>query len=459
MNKLRFLLLYLLASIRRYKKIMLMFSIGIVLAIVGIYYFGSRGSKVTISEGVVGTYTEEDLPPVVTSVLSKGLVGLDESGQAIPNLAESWEITDDARLYKFKLKNNIYWLDGSEVKASDLDFRIPDVEVKAIDDKTISFKLSDSFSPFPTLLTKPLLKKNTRMGIGPYRVDALEKSTIFLKKVILISEDPDYPNLVVRFYPNEHTAKQAIRSGEVQSLLGVGDIDELVKEKPFEKMTIPNYRRLVTIFYNTKDPILSDENFRLALSFAAPSIPGEIEAQSSIPKTSWAFNPGVKNYLDNPEQAKIYLNKVKNGKDSTITLTSTSSLQHIGERVVEEWNKNGIKAVLRVESGIPQSFQALLIAQDIPADPDQYSLWHSTQLQTNISKFAEKASARIDKDLEDARKQADLEKRKSLYFDFQKNLLDSAPAAFLYFPQNKIVYLTKIQVPLQKVLELQKSTY
>ena len=99
-----------------------------------------------------------------------------------------------------------------------------------------------------------------------------------------------------------------------------------------------------------------------------------------------------------------------------------------------------------------QNFQALLITQKIPSDPDQYSLWHSTQSETNISKFS---SPRVDKDLEDGRKISDLETRKQKYQDFQKVLLDHAPATFLYFPKYKVIYLKKIEIDLMKILDLQ----
>jgi peptide/nickel transport system substrate-binding protein len=109
--------------------------------------------------------------------------------------------------------------------------------------------------------------------------------------------------------------------------------------------------------------------------------------------------------------------------------------------------------VLRVESGIPQNFQALLITQNIPADHDQYSLWHSTQKSgTNISRID---WPRIDKDLEDGRKITDPETRKQKYKDFQRILLDQAPAIFLYFPKYEVVYMKKAEKQLNEILPIQ----
>jgi peptide/nickel transport system substrate-binding protein len=183
------------------------------------------------------------------------------------------------------------------------------------------------------------------------------------------------------------------------------------------------------------------------------SMNGEEAAITSLPPASWAFNKDVKDYLDNPDAAKVALQKVKNGKDSTIALTVTSSLKSVGNQVAEAWRKNGINVSVNEESGVPQNFQALLITQKIPADPDQYALWHSTQLGgSNISQYS---SPRIDKDLEDGRKLTDLEVRKAKYQDFQKTLLDHAPATFLYFPKFHVEYQKKSESKLMEVLKLQ----
>ncbi len=410
--------------------------------------------RTSLTEGITGTYTQDNIPDIVTTLLSDSLVKIDPSGKPVPSLAQSWQVNQENTVYTFKLKPNLTWSDGTKLKSSDLNLSLPNVEVKNLDDSTIQFKLSDSFSPFPNLLKNPVFKKDTLVGTGPYQVKQMKMDSIFINKLVLSSLNKSLPQLVIRFYPNEKIAKNALRIGEVQALLGINDLSDLAQEKTLTVYGKSNFRQLVTIFYNTKDPILSDDNFRLALSFAAPSIKGETEAITSLSPNSWAFNKDVKDYLDNLTQEQTYLKKVKQGADSTITLTATTFLKDVGERVVEAWKKAGINAVLRVESGIPQNFQALLITQNIPQDPDQYSLWHSTQTQTNISKFS---NPRVDKDLEDGRKTGDIEVRTQKYQDFQKTLLDHAPATFLYFPKYNVVYMKKVESQLKKILDMQLS--
>lgn len=451
---------FILTFLKR-KKWLILSVIAAAAILAGIFYFTVAVNKQgRLKEGLVGTHEERDLPVTVLNLISKPLIRVDKTGSPSAELAENWEVNKEANVYRVKIKPGLQWNDGKPLKASEIYLAIPDVEINAVDDQTLEFKLAETFSPFTTLLTKPVLRKAPTpygfelAGVGPYAVTAIKKDGPFVKKLELEPGDKSLPEISVTFYPNEKIAKSALKLGEVQALLGTTEIGDL-NFNNLSRKEFTNYTQLVTIFLNTEDPILSDENLRIALAFGAPEIPGFEIARTPISPYSWAFNDNVRDYLANPEKAKEYLKKVQKGKEETITLTSTSSLSEIGEKVVESWNNLGLKTVTRSESGIPQNFQALLITQNIPADPDQYSLWHSTQKSTtNISRIA---SPRIDKDLEDGRKITDPETRKQKYQDFQKILLDQAPAVFLYFPKYEVVFMKKSEGELNKILPIQLS--
>ena len=470
MAKMHFYYKYLLTFISRMSskgKFQLVFFLAFII-FVGVFgFFALKYSPVffkpIVKQGIVGTYTESDLPEMVTKLLSSGLVRVDQSGVAQPDLAVSWEATNEGKVYHVKLQPNMNWVDGTPFTAS--SFSVPfrqgtgeeeeNIEQKIIDESTIEFTLPDGYSPFPTLLNRQIFKRGTWIGTGPYTISRIKKDSIYVKELVLDSPQKELPRIVVRFYPSEKTAKNALRLGEIQALMGVNEPGDLVSDRIYKLKYHTNYQQLVTIFYNTADPVLSDDNLRLALSYSAPSIAGEIEAKTSISPLSWAFNSEVKDYLGNSEAAAAAFKKVQNPeklKTETITLTATPFLKSVGDQVIAEWKKLGVNAVLRVEPGVPQNFQALLITQNIPIDPDQYALWHSTQSQTNITKYA---NPRVDKDLEDGRKNMDTAVRKQKYLDFQKVLLDHSPAAFLYFPKYNILYMKKIEPQLQQIINLQ----
>ena len=60
----------------------------------------------------------------------------------------------------------------------------------------------------------------------------------------------------------------------------------------------------------------------------------------------------------------------------------------IREAISDNWESVGIKTAVQVFSIIPSEFQVFLTIYDIPKDPDQYTIWHSTQVARNISKYS-----------------------------------------------------------------------
>ncbi len=410
----------------------------------------------SISLGFIGTYQEHDLPLEVTKFISQGLVKEGMDGRIKGGLISSWETNNDATSFKFKLREGLKWVDNTPIKSKDLEFVIPNTEIAFPDDNTILFKLKESYSPLPSLLTKPILKKGSMLGTGPYKITRIEKSRIFITKIELECIDENLPKISIRFYPTEKVAITGFNLGEVQALLGINDPKTFSDNSKVSIKQKVDYSKIVSILFNTKDNFLSSRSLRQALSFEAPKLENEQIANSPYPPYLWAYNPDSKKYLSNPEEAKNAMERAKtNISDekikSEIILTATPNLEGIGNVIVNSWKKLGLNAKLRIESGIAQNFQALLITQSIPLDPDQYFLWHATQTKTNLTKYDSK---RVDKDLEDGRKIITEEDRKAKYYDFQKTLLEDAPAIFLYFPKYNIAYLKKKESLLNKILSL-----
>lgn len=419
--------------------------------------FGIFGKDYSLRIGMVGTYQEHDLPQEVTNLISKALVSAGDDGRMRPSLVKGWDVNNDATQFKLKLKEGLEWSDGTPLRSSELAFAIPNTEVSFPDEQTIQFLLKEAYSPLPSLLTRPIFKKGTLLGTGPYRVSKIEKSRVFITKIIMIPPSSDLPTLFIRFYPNEKVAAAGFNLGEVQVLLGVTNPNIFADNPQVSMGRRTDFGKIVTLLYNTADPALSNRSLRQALSFQSPIIGGEEVANNPYPPNFWAYDKGSKKYLSNPQEAQAALERAKSSLpddklQGELVLTATPNLEEIAKIIVGSWKNLGFDAKLRIESGIPQNFQILLITQSIPVDPDQYFLWHATQTKTNLTKYDSK---RVDKDLEDGRKALTEEERKISYFDFQKTLLEDAPATFLYFPKYNIVYLKKVEPLLDKVLNLQ----
>ena len=133
----------------------------------------------------------------------------------------------------------------------------------------------------------------------------------------------------------------------------------------------------------------------------------------------------------------------KKGSELSLVITTSHDLElsSTANLLKEQWVKLGIDvktSLVEVETlrnGLIKNrdFQILVDFQDIPPDPDQYVLWHTTQTrEANITGIS---SAKLDKLLEDGRKTNDQKDRESRYKLFTTLLLDESPAIFLYYPQ------------------------
>ena len=64
--------------------------------------------------GLIGSYSFTNLPDEVMTKVSNGLVTINEKGEIIPVLANSWEVKDGGKQYRFYLKNNLLWNDDKK---------------------------------------------------------------------------------------------------------------------------------------------------------------------------------------------------------------------------------------------------------------------------------------------------------------------------------------------------------
>ncbi len=433
MHNLRYWIRLTTAFIARFK-LLLLIGIGIGLfGFVGLEYLIPQLEAKTEQIGIVGEYTTYQLPASILNLIGSGLTKLDTSGQPVPSIAKSWEASDSGKIWIFHLNPNFKWQDGSKLVAADIDYNFGDATVTRPDKYTVIFKLSSPFAPFPTIVSRPIFKMGL-LGVGDWKVSGLTLAGTYVESLTIT--DKDNNRKIFKFYPTEERAKLAFELGEVVK------IQDMVDSKPFDAWSTTNIaksvnkQRYVAIFFNTADDILSDKDMRQALSYAInKDALSQDRALGPISPDSWAYNPQMKPYDFNADRAKELITQSKINPDSRknlkIKLTTVPDLLPIAESVAKDWKAVGVDTTLQVTSYLPDQYQAFLATYDIPADPDQYSTWHSTQVQTNISKYK---NPRIDKLLEDGRLETDQNKRERIYFDFQRFLIEDAPAAFLYYP-------------------------
>lgn len=429
-KRLRFFFRFILAVFeKQYKLVILGLCLGILFYFLFpklLKYFPKP--KRTIKTGIVGQYTIDNLPDEILNDISFGLTKITKSGEVEPALADSWTISDDKKTFIFKItKNNIFWHDNKIFEIKDINYNFKDITY-SIEKDNISFFLKEPFSPFPNVLSRPLFRKGL-IGLGDYKIKKFVKKGKYVESVLLNPyRKSDYPNKLYRFYKSENELKNGFNLGEVDEIKGIFNTNgiSLGNSIKISKTILNNV--YLGIFFDTNRPPFSDKTFRQALAYSILKETGEDRAIGPLNPENWAYNPDIKPYKQDIEKAKNLLGKEI--VENKIVISTLPQYPEVAYQIKSDWELIGIDSEVKIVSFVPEDFDILLIAREIPKDPDQYYFWHSTQAG-NITNFK---SPRIDKLLEDGRKTFDKEERKSIYFDFQRFLVEESPVIFLSHP-------------------------
>ncbi len=423
------------AYIKKSKKILVLSFLTGLLIFFGILFGGKYIRAILTFQrqpviGIVGSYERTNLPPVVEKRLSSGLTKVGNDGGASTDLSDNYTIEDNGKTYIFTLKSNQFFNDGSRFESKNLIYNFSDVKVEHPDKNKIVFRLKDSYAPFLVTVSNPVFKKGY-IGVGDYYIKDIDLNGEFVQNLALGNRKNRFEVIRYTFYPTEQALKTAFALGEITTAYGLASIDfQDTSFDKFPRTTVEkkiNYDSLVTIFYNTTDPNLSDRKMRLALNYALFS--GEkLGKNAYLPyaPTSIYFNREIAERTQDLEHARVLLPESK----PKLTISTLRKYTKTAQMVAAEWKKVGIDTKIEEVDQVPDRFQIFLGDFNVPKDPDQYALWHTGQ-NSNITRYK---NLRIDKLLEDGRKTVNVEERKKIYADFQRFLLEDMPASFLYFP-------------------------
>lgn len=393
------------------------------------FFFSSAGVE---RIAIVGEFTPTTLPIEIQRRVSAGLTRLAADGSATPGVATSWEATESGKTYIFHLNPEVSWHDGKKLTSTDINYNIRDVTFTPADATTLRVQLPAAYGPFETVVSKPLFRRGL-VGVGEYRVAAIRLKGDAVEYLKLVPVGIRSPAYEFRFYRTEAAAILAYKLGDVDVIEGLSTKDPLAQWGNPQVDQHVSYQRIVGVFFNMRDPMLKEKPLRQALAYSIPR-QNEEPAFSPISRMSWAYAESVRVYAEDVPRAKKLFESSRVPGDSSVTITTFPSYVDLAQAVADRWSALGLSTSVRVERSIPSDYQVIVTAIDIPPDPDQYAFWHSTQAgtKTNITSYA---NAKIDKLLEDARQENNREKRKNLYVDFQKRLMEDVPAVFLYYPK------------------------
>lgn len=140
--------------------------------------------------------SQESSSSDVLSLMFEGLIDIDyTTGEIVPALAESWEISEDGLTLTFTLKEDLKWSDGEPLTVDDVDFTYNDLifdegittdtrdvlrvgveqklpTVTKLDERRIEFKITEPFAPFlrsagaTAILPKHILEETVTITDG-----------------------------------------------------------------------------------------------------------------------------------------------------------------------------------------------------------------------------------------------------------------------------------------------------
>lgn len=265
----------------------------------------------TYTEGVVGnprfinpllalSETDRDL----VSLMYSGLLKANPDGTLSPDIAASYDISDDELTYTFTLHEDALFHNGKEVTAEDVAFTVraaqnPTIKsprranwegvlVTVVDARTVSFTLKSPFSLFLENTTLGILPRslwqsvspeefpfsslNTEpVGSGPYRLVHVKRNAsgipieYRLRAFTRGVRVPFIQNFIFRFYPNTEALTNAMNQGEVGAAHSLDP--KAVSGQPRRIEAV--FGRIFGVFFNqSQNEIFVESSVREALAAA-----------------------------------------------------------------------------------------------------------------------------------------------------------------------------------------------
>jgi peptide/nickel transport system substrate-binding protein len=253
----------------------------------------------------VGVY--DTAAETAAALIFDTLTTLDDSGKAVPRLAQSWTHSDDYKTWTFKLRSGIKFQDGTPFNAQAVAynyarqkdpnnhcrcaFYIQAIDnVEAVDDVTVAFRLRDPSVDFPELLSPPAVNNPVHsptaiqklgddynrhpVGTGPFML----KSWTAGDRLVL-ERNPDYWNkghphldrVVLRPLPDAPARFASLQSGEADVVWDDEyDADNILRAKGDLSLSVHTYTGSGAQVYafNTKAAPFDDARVRQALVMA-----------------------------------------------------------------------------------------------------------------------------------------------------------------------------------------------
>jgi peptide/nickel transport system substrate-binding protein len=362
------------------------------------------------------------------------------------------------------------------------------VAITEVNPTTVRMQLSEPFAPFLDYTTIGILPSHLLqdisaadlptaqfsrqpIGTGPFVLDELttERATLS-PNPRYYGQRPYLGSLQFIFYPDHESLLAAYERGEIEGISQVTpELLERARALPKLDLASAQLAGMTLVFFNTSKPQFQDRLVRQALLYGMDRqkmideiLQGQgILGSGPILPNSWAYDEVIKKYPYDPQRAAELLDEAgwkdtnddgvreKGGEQlafSIVTNTDDPLRARIAQQLADDWKKIGAEVQVQLvpapslvqESLRPRNFDAVLFGvTQLPADPDPYALWHSTQTPDKSEvgqNYSGWENLEADDLLQEARRTTDPAQRAELYRQFQMLFMQDVPAAILYYP-------------------------
>lgn len=401
----------------------------------------------------------------------EGLTRIGPNGEVLPDLAESWTISDDGKVYTFKLHGGVKFHDGTDFDASDVKFsldraRAPDSvnaqkglfaaidSVDVVDATTVKVTLRHPQGDFlydmgwgDAVIVAPesaATNKEKPIGTGPFKFDHWAKgSEITLVKADHYWGDPIFLDKAeFRIIPDAAAAVPALLSGDVQAFpFFPPDAVDQVKDNPQLKVVIGSTEGETILAMNNGKAPFDNLKVRQAVSYA-------LDRKAIIDGASGGLgqpigshmSPSNKAYVDltgeyphDPAKARELLKEAgfEKGFKTTLKLPPPPYARDGGQIIASELREIGIDAEI-----IPVEWAQWLDQVFTRKDYDLTIVSHTEPNDIGIYSrpdyYFNYRNPEFNKVIEELNLTSDEARRNELLGKAQKILADDAVVGFLF---------------------------
>ena len=236
---------------------------------------------------------------VVGSAARSNLMEVSQNGDLIPELAESFDVSDDAKTWKFNLRKGVEFQNGKTVDSNDVIASInhhrgkdsksaaksllePIVELKADGKNAVAITLKDGNADFPFLMSDyhvaimpasgDTVDWKSGVGTGPYKLDSYEpgvRTTLKRNPNYYKSGAAHFDECEIITIADVAARTNALSTGEIDAMDRVDlKTAHLLKRRKGVKIVETSGTQHYTFCMRADTPPFDNVDVRLALKYA-----------------------------------------------------------------------------------------------------------------------------------------------------------------------------------------------